>query len=192
MKLNTKKKKRMRAWAVVFVFCVLPFCGTVNASAEVRGDVPVTYTKEESDVYTLKVEVKGDGEVICGLDTIRNTTKEYDLPVDENITFDLKPDRDSSIKKVVLNDENITGKVKNNFLKIEGTEKEQLLSITFDEKAESGIFGPKTGDSAKIFPFILLIVIALMVIVIICHFKWKKNISQMLEQENGEKENGEA
>lgn len=192
MKMKIKKKGRVRAGVLAVAICCFSFLGAISVNAEMKGNVPVIYTKEESDIYSLKVEAKGNGEVLCGEDVIRNNSKGYELAIDENMTLQLKPDSGSSVKKVTLNGESVSEKVKDSVLVVEGAEKDQTVSVEFETKSGSGmgIFGPKTGDFTTILPYVLLIIVAAAVIILAYSNKRKRNVKQALDDE--ENDNGKA
>lgn len=153
------KKLLKKNFCVLLFFCSFFLFGTINVHAETTGSVPVTYTREESAKFILSVNVTGDGEVLSGEDTLRNQSKDYLLPIDESLIFELKADNGSSVKSVKLNGEDITNKVIDNKIIVEGENKDQTLSISF-EKIKGGSFLPYTGDSSRIGIYLILLLLS--------------------------------
>ncbi|WWU63302.1 sortase B protein-sorting domain-containing protein [Clostridium baratii] len=160
MKVGVRKKRNLKMLLSIMAFGCFSFIGATVANAETSGNVPVTYTKSESVAYPLNVEVIGDGEVSSGSDTLRNQKKNYLLDVDESMTFKLKADEGTKVKSVKLNGEDVMSKVKDNKITVEGEEKEQTLSIRFEEK-KNGVMFPQTGDTTQIGLYIILLIMSL-------------------------------
>lgn len=160
MKEGVRKKRNLKMLLSIMVFGCVSFLGVTATNAETSGNVPVTYTRTESVFYPLNVDVIGDGEVSSGSDTLRNQKKRYLLAIDESMTFELKEDKGIKVKSVKLNGENVMSKVKDKKITVEGEEKEQTLSISFEER-KSGVKPPKTGDTAKIELYSILFIISL-------------------------------
>ncbi|WP_143054397.1 hypothetical protein [Granulicatella balaenopterae] len=142
---------------VAMICCCLLFMG-ISVRAETTGNVPVTYTKETSVTYPLHVKVTGKGEVSTATETLRNQTKQYDLAVDESMTFHLKADTGRKVKKVLLNGSNVEASIADNKLTVSGAEKEQTLIVEFESARK--IF-PQTGDSSNLVFWCILFVLSL-------------------------------
>lgn len=158
-------------WLVLFlitILCFFPFSKSIIANSKTFGSVPVTYTKTESSTYPLNVHVSGEGEVLSGSDTLRNQNKQYLLEINEVRVFELKALEKSKLKSVKLNGEDVTNKLKDNRIAIEGTNKEQTFSIIFDEKT-SGISFPNTGDQKKIGLYMVLLILSLGIFMYMCY-----------------------
>lgn len=153
-----KKINNIRGMIAVMSFCCVLFMGVTSVRAETTGSVPVTYTREESAMYPLNVEVTGEGEVSTGTDTLRNKKKQYSIPVDESITFQLKADNGRKVKKAVLNGNNVLGSISENKLTVNGAEKEQTLIVEFESK--KSVF-PQTGDTTQLGVYIVLFFISI-------------------------------
>ena len=160
MKVGFKKKRKLKMLLSIMAIGCFSFLAATTAHAETSGNVPVTYTKSESVTYPLNVDVTGDGVVLTGSDTLRNQKKNYLLAVDESMTFELKADEGIKVKSVKLNGEDVMSKVKDSKISVEGQEKEQTLSISFEEKKNGAIF-PQTGDTTKVGLYIILFIISL-------------------------------
>lgn len=98
------------------------------------GSTAVTYIKEKSDQYLLHVSVQGNGSVFDGDGEIRNQINQYDLPVDEEKTFQIRPDSDSKFIKVTLNGVDISDQVDHGQIRIHGKEEEQEVVFYFEKK----------------------------------------------------------
>lgn len=155
------KKRKLKTLLSIAALGCFTFLGATVAQAKPSGNVPVTYTRAESATYPLNVEVTGYGEVSNGSDVLRNQNKQYPLAVDESISFELKADEGINVKSVKLNGEDAMSKVKNNIITVDGAEKEQTLSVVFDEKKDSGIKFPQTGDTTKMGLYVILLVLSL-------------------------------
>lgn len=133
------------------------FIGVKSVYASTTSKIPVTYIKTESAAYPLYVDVNGDGEVSDGKETLRNQEKKYLLPVDESIAFEIKTDEGAEVKSIKLNGKNVEG---NNII-VEGAEKEQRLSISFEKSTSTnGEKFPHTGDTTKIGISILMFILS--------------------------------
>lgn len=165
-----KKIRRIRGLTAVIFFCCILFMGVTSVRAETTGSVPVTYTRAESAVYPLNVEVTGEGEVLTGTDVLRNQNKQYSIPVDEAMTFQLKADDGRKIKKAVLNGNDVLGSVSENKLTVNGAEKEQTLIVEFESK--KAVF-PQTGDRTRLGLYFVLFTLSLGGIAYTCNKKKK-------------------
>lgn len=169
-----KKKRKLKMLLSTAALGCFIFLGATVAHAETSGNVPVTYIRTESVTYPLNVDVTGNGEVSNGNDILRNQNRQYSLAVDESISFELKGDEGINVKSVKLNGEDAMNKVKNNIITVYGAEKEQTLSVVFDEKKDSGIKFPQTGDTTKMGLYIILLILSLGAGVYIYHCEKKK------------------
>lgn len=168
------------------ICCFSSFFSKVSVNAETTGSVPVTYTKETSEVYAFVAEVKGAGGLSYKDESIRDELKRYVLAIDETMTFELKPDKGAILKSIKLNGEDAITKVENNKITVNGAEKEQSLFVEF-ELIPKGSNSPKTGDLTKAGLYLLLTVISLGV----CIFIRKKKTSETLQIESGEEKDYE-
>lgn len=180
------------------ICCFSSFFSKVSVHAETSGSVPVTYTKETSEVYAFVAEVKGAGGLSHKGESIRDELKRYALATDETMTFELKPDKGAIIKSIKLNGENAITKVENNKITVDGAEKEQALFVEFElvpkgsnspnvSASPKGSDSPKTGDLTKTGLYLLLTAISLGV----CIFIRKKKTSETLQIESGEEKDCE-
>lgn len=149
-------KRKMKILLSIMALGCFSFLGATVVHAETSGNVPVTYTRTESATYPLNVDVSGAGEVLVGKETLRNQEKQYLLPIDETMTFELKADEGAKVKSIKLNGKNLEG----NKVIVKGAEKEQRLSISF-VKNTSGMKLPHTGDTTKIGLSIFMLILAI-------------------------------
>lgn len=188
-KVVTHKKAWLyrRVGVLLCVLCALLLCLGRPVKAEVTGNTVVTYEKAESDKYGLTVDVKGDGKVTCGENVIRDGRVKYQLAVDEALTFQLSPDSGASIKTVRLNGETLESAKNTHVLTVEGAEKEQELVVEFSQGIKTTVANVvKTGDSARIGMYVVLIILA------VCVVAWlgkNKRNKQEEAKENGEEQN---
>ncbi len=170
--LNTKNKWRVclssLALCAFMVLCEIP------TYAKTSGDVPITYTKEADTTYILHVEISGLGQIETGSEELRNQKKDYELAVDEIISFNLKPDKGAEIESVELNGKNIllTNQKK---VSVRGLAQEQILKIKFQSSVTDT---PKTGDSTNIWTWIMLFLMSLSGSAYIWHKRRKRKNKQ--------------
>ncbi len=165
-----KKINNIRWLIPVMYFCCILFMGVTSVQAETIGSVPVSYIREESTMYPLNVEVTGEGEVSMRTDILRNKKKQYSIPVDESITFQLKADNGRKVKKAVLNGNDVLGSISENKLTVNGAEKEQTLIVEFESK--KAVF-PQTGDTTRLGFYFVLLTLSLGGIAYTCNKKKK-------------------
>lgn len=168
--MNTilKRKRSLKAAIAIMSFICFSFIGMQVVYANTTtGKVPVTYTKTESVTYPLYVDVSGDGEISNGQEILRNKKQQYLLAVDESMTFELKADNGVKIKSVKLNNEDAMSKVKENKITVEGAEKEQTLSVSFEVANGSKL--PHTGDTTKLGISIFFALISLSILGYMCY-----------------------
>lgn len=122
------------------------------------GITAVSYEKEYNDVYTLSVSVFGEGELYDGSAIIKEQTNKYEIKVGESKTLKIVPSKWSRLDKVILNDVNITNKVKNESITVYGETFNQNLKVYFTKVADNPITlsslntsgSIKTGDPARL------------------------------------------
>ena len=119
----------------------------------------VSYTKTETITYPLCIYIKGNGAIKVGNDILRNTNKNYLLPIDESMTIEFIIDEDSYIKSVLLDDENITSHIINNELIIDGKEHKQELYIEFHTKPSHNQVN--TRDDTQMMMFINMMILSI-------------------------------
>lgn len=119
----------------------------------------ISYVKEESVAYRLRIKVMGEGSVHDGDAMIRNDEKHYTLPVDETRIFEINADEGKIIKKIELDGTPIAVAKDSNKLIIKGAQKDQSLVVIFEsqEYPQTGIFKQNGG-------YILLTLIAFLFI----------------------------
>ncbi|MGL4283258.1 MAG: hypothetical protein ACRCSI_06440 [Eubacterium aggregans] len=148
--------------------CIALFFIIMGHAQSERG-VPVSYIKEESDAYTLAVEVRGDVELRykgnSTADVIRGLQKEYLLKVDEKMDFEVLPNSGCSVQSMLLDDKNITSNFQNAAITIEGKEKPQHLLVVFSTRqptVETGIVGLLERNELKVALIFLVISVAVL------------------------------
>lgn len=161
---------RTRIFGILFLaltVCSLFFSGMTFVNAETTGRVPVTYTKDKSNAYKLSVDVEGPGELVYQDDVLKNEQRNYLLPIDESISFEIKADKAAKIKTIELNGENVISQMVDGTITVKGQQKQQRLSVEFVKI--SGSTGniidniPKTGDMARLGVYMSLLIISLAV-----------------------------
>lgn len=179
-----RNKWRIRILLVCLAFLFLSLTSTIVRAQEWGGTVPVTYIKEVSDAYSFSVRVSGAGSLEIENDTLRNEEKNYLLAVDEAKTIQFQSDRNSSIKKVTLNDKDVTQEIKDNRFIVAGKEAQQTLAVEFQNKTSL----PVTGDSTTKTLFIVLLLLSFGVIAYL-YVRRKKSTSCEVTQDREEQIN---
>lgn len=161
-----KRKNIWKPFLTAFVLCCSIFLGTAAVHAEQTGSIPVTYTKDEDTTFTLHVDVSGPGQVETGTDILKNQKKDYQLAVTGMMSFNAKAYKNSKVKSVILNGEEIKLTSGQN-IDVYGKKQEQTLKITFEPDGKST--KPKTGDETKIALFAVMAVGSVSVFLFIKH-----------------------
>lgn len=185
MDISFIKKRKFRIGFIVLFISLFSFLCINSIYAQVSGDTPVAYSKEESDSYALSITVKGDGELQSKIGSIRNDTKIYMLMIDESIEFQIRPDKDGEIKSVRLNEQDVTSKVKDNKIIVNGAERNQKLNVEFLSTSKNSMNSPKTGDTFKTGMYIVLVAISLITIICLFFTRKKKHDETSDEREDG-------
>lgn len=140
-----KRKNIWKPFLTAFILCCSIFLGTAAVHAEQTGSIPVTYTKDEDTTFTLHVDVSGPGQVETGTDILKNQKKDYQLAVTGMMSFNAKAYKNSRVKSVILNGEEIKSTSGQN-INVYGKKQEQTLKIQFESDRSAK---PKTGDETK-------------------------------------------
>ncbi|MCP1100861.1 hypothetical protein M2454_000069 [Aequitasia blattaphilus] len=165
------------------LFCITMVCLFIVFSLTVYGkeeDVgtgitEISYEKQYNDVYILSVSVFGEGALHDGSGTIKEQVSKYEIRVDESKTLKIVPSKGYQLDQVILNDTNITDKVKDESITIYGETFNQELKVYFVKAADSPIIRAslnsdnsiKTGDAARLELFVISFLISIFTILCI-------------------------
>ncbi len=142
-----KSKKFISRMAIFTTLCILAVVvGANRAEASSFGQTPVIYDVEESAAFPLSVTAEGNGSVQYNETSIRESTAEFLLKVDESMTFTLSPNEGETVEKITLNGEDIADSLQGNTLSVHGAEKHQELKVTFSAVHSGEGTAPDSGE----------------------------------------------
>ncbi|MBO3404494.1 hypothetical protein [Clostridium perfringens] len=96
--------------------------------------------------------------VFDGNKKVKNSKEGYLLKIDETMKFNLNPDTNARVLRVILNGENIKDKIEINGIFVEGQEREQNLIVEFTDTINDT---PQTWDSNNIMIYLLVLLISI-------------------------------
>ncbi|HAT4214917.1 hypothetical protein P5F33_09850 [Clostridium perfringens] len=96
--------------------------------------------------------------VFDGNKKVKNSKEGYLLKIDETMKFNLNPDTNARVLRVILNGENIKDKIEINGIVVEGQEREQNLIVEFTDTINDT---PQTWDSNNIMIYLLVLLISI-------------------------------
>ena len=143
-------KKAMPIMLLIFLMASILMFGHMMSSTVYANDISVTYQKQESDRFEVRITAKGNGEVKLGSFRVRNSEDVYMLPIDEEADFKVSPDRNSRVKSIMINgsEQKISDSIN-----VKGMERSQTLHVEF---ADSSM--PKTGDGTELWIYLAMLI----------------------------------
>lgn len=140
----------------IFTFLLLGSLLTIPYAADVLANsVPVEYERQESQSFPVEVKVNGPGKVTADKFEVRADEKDYPLPVDEEVTFKITPDKNGEVRTVVLNKKEDAKAVSTKTITVSGAEKKQVLEVEFVSSD-----APSTGGETQYAYYFILFLFA--------------------------------
>lgn len=157
-----------------FALCMAMLSCTIPAHAtEASGEAVVGFDVGEDDLFRLNVQVIGYGFVLDGRARIR-TSMTYEVPTGINKEFEFHPDEGYKIKQVIYEKpaddykQDLTANLQGNRVVIPTVSTDMKITVVYEKLPDKGRKSTvggiiNTGDKNDIYPYLILILGALMV-----------------------------
>lgn len=87
-----------------------------------------------SDMHTIGLSVSDGGKVVCGDTEITNYSYSWSVDSNTSLTLQIIPHEGYVVKKVEINNEDVTGEVQNGILKLDGITSDKRIYINFEKE----------------------------------------------------------